>query len=270
MHLTLFQVDAFADEVFRGNPAAVMPLVDWLPDATLQVIAAENNLSETAFFVPAGSDDADFELRWFTPTSEVDLCGHATLASAHVLLDEMEEPFEAIRFRSQSGILTVRRGPEGRLSMDFPARPPKVVDDEKLRGEVGFALGKKPESLLKSRDLVAVYRDAEEVRAIEPDFAAIAALDCFALMATAPGDEDGLDFICRFFAPAQGIPEDPVTGSAYSTLAPYWAARLDQANMVAEQASMRGGLLWLAHEDGADRVEIAGHAVTYLRGTVEI
>ena len=270
MHLTLFQVDAFTDEVFRGNPAAVMPLADWLPDATLQVIAAENNLSETAFFVPSGSDDADFELRWFTPVTEVDLCGHATLASAHVLLNEMEEPHEAIRFRSQSGILTVRRLPDGRLAMDFPARPPVLVEDRRLLGAVGFALGQAPECLMKSRDLVALFQDASEVRNLEPDFTAIAALDCFALLATAPGDEDGLDFICRFFAPAQGVPEDPVTGSAYSTLAPYWGRRLDQSNLVAEQASIRGGLLWLTHESGSDRVEIAGHAVTYLRGTVEI
>jgi PhzF family phenazine biosynthesis protein len=270
MHLTLFQVDAFTDEVFRGNPAAVMPLTDWLPDDLLQAFAAENNLSETAFFVPSLDDGADFELRWFTPVTEVDLCGHATLASAHVLLNEMEEPLETIRFRSQSGILTVRRLPDGRLAMDFPARPPVLVEDRKLLGEVSFALGKTPECLLKARDLVAVFQDASEVRALEPDFAAIAALDCFALMATAPGDEDGLDFVSRFFAPAKGVPEDPVTGSAHSTLAPYWGRRLDQSNMVAEQASLRGGLLWLTHEPGSERVEIAGHTVTYLRGTVEI
>lgn len=269
MHLTLFQVDAFTDEVFHGNPAAVMPLTDWLPDATLQVIAAENNLSETAYFVPTAGD-ADFELRWFTPATEVDLCGHATLASAHVILNEMEEGFDAIRFRTQSGILTVRSGADGRLVMDFPARPPSLVDDKKLRGEVGFALGRAPESLMKSRDLVAVFMEAEEVRNLEPDFAAIAGLDEFALMATAPGDEEGIDFVCRFFAPAQGIPEDPVTGSAYTTLAPYWAKRLEKRDMVAEQASLRGGTLWLTHDVGTERVEIAGKTVTYLRGAVEI
>jgi len=270
MHLTLFQVDAFADQVFRGNPAAVMPLADWLPDATLQVIAAENNLSETAFFVPAAGDDADFELRWFTPVTEVDLCGHATLASAHVILNEMEETFDAIRFRTQSGILAVRRDSQDRLAMDFPARPPVMVDDETLRGKAGFALGQSPEVLMKARDLVAVFTDAAKVRNLEPDFTAIARLDAFAVMVTAPGDEPGLDFICRFFAPRQGVPEDPVTGSAYSTLAPYWANRLGKRKLVAEQASLRGGTVWLTHDGGSDRVEIAGEAVTYLRGTVTL
>ena len=260
MPLPLYQVDAFADRLFTGNPAAVMPLDAWLPDATMQAIAAENNLAETAFFVREGEG---YRLRWFTPKVEVDLCGHATLASAHILFAELRFAGETIRFSTQSGILTVtRRG--GALAMDFPSRPPKPhVFDE----AVAAALGIRPRLFVKARDLVAVYEDPADVAALKPDFHALARLDYFSVLATAPGP-DGLDFICRFFAPRAGVDEDPVTGSAYSTLIPYWAGKLKKDQLAARQISERGGNVHCRLL--GERVEIAGNAVTFLKGNIEI
>jgi PhzF family phenazine biosynthesis protein len=259
--LSLYQVDAFTTRVFAGNPAAVCPLEEWLPDATLQAIAAENNLAETAFFVREGSG---YALRWFTPTVEVDLCGHATLASAFVIFERLEPGRTEVSFQTrQAGILTVKR--EGtRLAMDFPARPPAPIAPPPA---LALALGREPVEVLQARDLVAVLADADAVEGLAPDLAALTSLDVFAVAVTAPG-KDGVDFVSRFFAPRQGIPEDPVTGSAHCTLVPYWAARLGKSALVARQVSPRGGDLWCAL--AGDRVVMAGHAVLYLEGTITI
>lgn len=263
MSYEIYQVDAFAEAVFTGNPAAVMPLKNWLPDDLLLAIAAENNLSETAFFVPSSDGGADFDLRWFTPAAEVDLCGHATLASAHILFEELGFRGDNIRFSSRSGILAVtRRG--GDLVMDFPARAP--ADHDYLE-PMAAALGARPAAFAKAtRDLVAIFDNADEVAALAPDFQALARLDHFAVIATAPGGGD-LDFVCRFFAPRVGVDEDPVTGSAFSTLIPYWAARLGKTQLRARQISRRGGNVTGRLLPG-DRVEIAGQARTYLKGRI--
>lgn len=261
MRIPLYQIDAFADGPFTGNPAAVCPLDAWLPDELMQAIAAENNLSETAFFVPEGDG---FRLRWFTPSVEVDLCGHATLASAFVVFRYLAPENGRVTFQTEkAGTLTVGR--EGdRLVLDFPSRPalPCALSDE-----VAAALGKPPMTLLASRDYLAVYADADEVAALSPDFAALAALDRFAMIVTAPGSGE-IDFVSRFFAPARGVAEDPVTGSAHCTLVPYWAERLGKSRLDARQLSRRGGRLSCGLE--GDRVTIAGRAVLYLEGTITI
>lgn len=230
MRLPLYQVDAFTDRLFGGNPAAVCPLEEWLPDTTMQAIAAENNLSETAFFVREGEG---YALRWFTPAVEVELCGHATLASAYVIFHVLEPARERVLFRTRkAGTLVVtRRGDE--LAMDFPAWPASPVA---APPELAAALGKPPVRVLAARDYLAVYEHAEDVAGLDPDLAAVARLDRFAVIVTAPGVE-GVDFVSRFFAPAKGVPEDPVTGSAHCTLTPYWAARLGKTRL---QAKSRG------------------------------
>lgn len=256
--LPLFVVDAFARELFRGNPAAVVPLERWLPDALLQSIAAENNLSETAFFVPEGDG---FHLRWMTPTTEVTFCGHATLAAAHVILRELSPAREAVHFRALCGALTVRKqGPL--LSLDAPAWEPALVSSP----ELVRALGKPPVEVLASRDYMAVYEREEDVRALKPDMAGLLALDRDGVIVTAPGTRS--DFVSRYFAPQVGIPEDPVTGSAHSTLTPYWGRRLGKSRLHALQISARGGELFC--ELRGDRVGIAGKAVCYLRGELEL
>lgn len=262
MRLPIYQVDAFADALFGGNPAAICPLSEWLPDATMQAIAAENNLAETAFFVP---DGRDFSLRWFTPTVEVDLCGHATLASGHVVLRLMEPEREAVAFKTvKAGTLTVRRHAD-MLMMDFPSRPPAPI--EPPPGLLA-ALGGKPRQVLKARDHMVVYGSASEVSALDPDFAALAKVeDCWAAIVTAPG-ENGIDFVSRFFAPAKGVPEDPVTGSSHCTLVPYWAGRLGKNELRARQLSRRGGTLTCALH--GDRVSIGGRTVLYLEGQITV
>ena len=259
MKIPCYHVDAFAGEVFRGNPAAVCPLETWLPEATLQNIAAENNLSETAFFVARGND---FDLRWYTPTTEVDLCGHATLAAAFVLFAELGFDDTTIRFYSKSGGLNVTRTDE-LLTLNFPSRPalPAASSDALLRG-----LGAPPTEVLKARDYLAVFANELAVRSLKPDFAALRTLATLGIIATAPGDD--CDFVSRFFAPAAGINEDPVTGSAHCTLIPYWADRLGKSDLLARQVSARGGEL-ICREAG-DRVFIGGRATIYLRGEIEI
>ena len=212
MKIPIYQVDAFTSRPFHGNPAAICPLKEWLPDATMQSIAAENNLAETAFFVPNG--DA-YHLRWFTPAVEVDLCGHATLAAAHVLWQKLGCAQDRIDFDTRSGRLSVGKR-SGMMALDFPSRPPALcaVDPNVLAG-----LGGNPQELLAARDYMVVYRTASEVLALQPDMAALMKIDRFAVIATAPGDD--CDFVSRFFAPAKGVPEDPVTGSAHTTLIPY-------------------------------------------------
>jgi len=262
MRLPIYQVDAFADNLFGGNPAAICPLSQWLPDATMQAIAAENNLAETAFFVREG---ADYALRWFTPAVEVDLCGHATLASAHIVFAVLEPQRQRVGFRTlKAGTLTVaRRG--DMLAMDFPSRPPSLI--EPPPGLLA-AVGGTPREILRARDHLLVYGSAAEVRALEPDFAALARIpDCWAACATAPG-EDGIDFVSRFFAPGQGIDEDPATGSSHCTLTPYWAERLGKTELKARQLSRRGGTLDCALN--GDRVTIAGRAVLYLEGQITL
>jgi predicted PhzF superfamily epimerase YddE/YHI9 len=259
MRIPIFQVDAFAARVFAGNPAAVCPVQAWLSDAVMQAVAAENNLSETAFFVPEGDG---FRIRWFTPRTEVDLCGHATLASAHVVLRHLRRGWTEVRFASQSGPLAVRE--EGELlALDFPARPAEV---RAAPAGLVAAIGGTPREVLRARDAMLVYGSEEEVRALRPDFARLAELDLFGVIVTAPGSD--VDFVSRYFAPREGIPEDPVTGSAHCTLVPYWAGRLGRAKLRARQVSERGGELLCEDRDG--RVSIAGSAVTYLEGTIVV
>ncbi len=257
MKIPCYQADAFASTVFRGNPAAICLLDAWLPDATLQNIAAENNLSETAFVVPRGGE---FDLRWFTPALEMDLCGHATLAAAFVLFTEQKYTGDVVRFHSRSGLLAVKRAGDI-LTLDFPSRPPQPCA---LPEALASGLGARPASIFKSRDYLAVFASAAEVRALRPDFAALKHLDCLGIIATAPGDD--CDFVSRFFAPAAGVDEDPVTGSAHCTLIPYWAARLVKNKLFARQVSQRGGELFC--ESAGDRVHIGGKAVLYLRGEI--
>jgi len=261
MKLKIFQVDAFADKVFAGNPAGVCPLEAWLDDGLLQRIAAENNQAETAFFVPAGDG---YEIRWFTPVIEVALCGHATLASAHVLFDRLGCTSAAIRFQTRrSGVLTVSRG-EGMLVMDFPTRPPAPAPAPR---ELLAALGATPESsFLSEEDWLLVYPTPEAVRAITPDMARLARHSNRGVIVTAPGTD--CDFVSRFFAPRAGIPEDPVTGSAHCVLIPYWAGRLGKTELHARQVSLRGGELFCRHR--GQRVDIGGRAIVYLEGTIEI
>jgi len=261
MRLPMYQVDAFTDSLFGGNPAAVCPLPAWLPDATMQAIAAENNLSETAFLV---RDGGDYTLRWFTPTVEVDLCGHATLASGHVVFRFLEPRRDSVSFHTvKAGTLVVSRHAD-MLVMDFPARPaaPRAAPAGLLA-----ALGGAPREVLRARDHLVVYETAAEIAALKPDLAALAEVDSWAAIVTAPGD-NGIDFVSRFFAPAQGVPEDPVTGSAHCTLVPYWATRLGKTELEARQLSRRGGALRCALN--GDRVSIGGKAVVYLQGQIEV
>ena len=262
MKLPLYWIDAFTPTVFAGNPAAVCPLERWLPDATMQSIAAENNLAETAFFVPSASAAGDFDLRWFTPEAEIDLCGHATLASGHLVLTRLDPRRDSVRFHTKSGPLTVARAGEA-LSMDFPARAPdRCPEPEGLSA----ALGATPKEVWRSRDLMAVFETQEDVRGLKPSFDGIRALGVFGVIATAPGRD--VDFVSRFFAPLMGVPEDPVTGSAHCTLVPYWAKRLGRSRLRARQISPRGGELDCEHR--GERVTLAGRAVQYLEGTIEV
>lgn len=268
MELTVFQVDAFTDRVFAGNPAAVMPLTSWLPDAQLQAIALENNLSETAFFIPLPDDpDHDFHLRWFTPAVEVDLCGHATLATAAVLFRELGWDRDEIRFKAMAGDLLVRR--KGDLfELDFPARVP--VMSEPPEGFVE-ALGATPVGFYKAKKNMAVLETEAAVKSVQPDMDFIAHMAGDGLIVTAQGNAEGAesaDCVSRYFAPHAGIPEDPVTGSAHCTIVPYWAEKLGKQDLHARQISARGGDLYCTLD--GDRVLIAGQAVLYMRGKVHI
>jgi PhzF family phenazine biosynthesis protein len=261
MRTPIFQVDAFTTRRFAGNPAAVMPLDRFLADAVLQAVAAENNLAETAFLVP---DGGDYRLRWFTPATEVPLCGHATLASAAVVMERLEPGRNSVVFHSASGPLTVTRTETGYV-MNFPVRPSEPVPAPTGLAE---ALGAGPvEALVDAFNYMAVLESAQVVRALAPDIAAIARLDRSGVIVTAPGDE-GYDFVSRYFAPAKGIPEDPVTGGAHCALVPYWAKRLGKTEFRAFQASRRGGeiLCRLVH----DRVELEGSCVFYMEGEATI
>jgi PhzF family phenazine biosynthesis protein len=259
MSLPYYHVDAFTGRLFSGNPAGVCPLADWLPDALLQSIAAENNLAETAFVVQRGPQ---FDLRWFTPTIEMDLCGHATLAAAHVIFRHLGFRASDVSFQTRSGVLTVTRA-DDLLTLDFPTRPaaPCPTPQDLIDG-----LGAKPALAAKARDFLAVFDSEEAVRNLRPDMLALARLDCLGIVATAPGRD--CDFVSRFFAPRAGIAEDPVTGSAHCTLIPYWAERLGRTKLRALQVSPRGGELFCEHR--SERVGIGGRAVTYATGYLHV
>jgi len=265
--IAFLQIDAFAERAFEGNPAAVCPLDDWLPDDVLQAVAGENNLSETAFFVPAGSDeDGDFHLRWFTPTREVDLCGHATLAAGHAILSNLRGRGEAVRFSSRAGMLTVSRE-GGMLSLDFPALPPAPVDEDEDRLRAALDSPAREVYMGGERDYLLVFETAAAIEALAPDFTALKRkFSPYNFIATAPGED--CDFVSRYFAPAYGIDEDPVTGSAHCVLGPYWSERLGRRELAAKQLSLRGGSLWLRVED--ERVHIAGHCVEIIAGEMTI
>jgi len=258
MKLTLFQVDAFANQLFTGNPAGVVPLENWLPDNLMQQIALENNLAETAFFIPVRDH---FHIRWFTPVVEVDLCGHATLATAHVMFNHLGYHGEVLRFDSRSGMLQVER--EGELlTLDFPEDEYHTVDQYP---ELISSLNVKHLEILKGKtDYMVVVATQAEVARLQPDLNMLARIPGRGVIVTAPGDE--VDFVSRFFAPQSGVPEDPVTGSAHTTLAPYWAGKLGKSELTAMQLSPRKG--WLRCKPGNGRVRISGKAFTYLRGEI--
>ncbi|MBJ9975386.1 PhzF family phenazine biosynthesis protein [Pseudomonas sp. S75] len=260
MQLEMFQVDAFSAKPFGGNPAAVIPLDAWLADDLMQRIAEENNLSETAFFVRNG--DA-FDLRWFTPAVEVDLCGHATLATAWVLFEQLGEQAEILRFNTRSGELRVSRRADGLLAMDFPAKQPEAVAmPDGLLQALGLT---RASALYRSDDFVVVVDDAALLDPLTPDFAALSAFDVRGVAVTAPGR--GFDFVTRWFGPRVGVNEDPVTGSAHTSLAPYWAERLGKRTLSCEQGGARKGQLQ-CEVPGNGRVIISGQAALYMRASV--
>ena len=268
LQLPLFQVDAFTDHIFGGNPAAVCPVPFMFSDEILQSIASENNLSETAFLLELPEeDDADFMLRWFTPSTEVDLCGHATLAAAQIVFSHLKAELHEVNFSTRSGILSVERG-DKRHTMSFPSLTPLPFA---APDGLGVAMGAEPLSVWKSdkadRDLMLVYKDAETVAALKPNLEALKAFAPYGFISTAPGDGDGdVDFVSRCFFPNHGIGEDPVTGSAHCVSGPYWASVLGKINLRARQTSSRGGDLWL--EIGDDCVEMSGQAVEFLQGVI--
>ena len=259
----MFQIDAFAERIFEGNPAAVIPLESWLPDLLLQSIASENNLSETAFFVPSGSG---FHLRWFTPVCEVDLCGHATLAAAHVLFQHLGYPGDSIVFNTRSGDLEVEEK-NGIFVMDFPSRPSNLCPPPEalIKG-----LGKVPIEVWTGKSYIAVYESADDICSLVPDDTLLRSLDLQGVAVTAPGGrfKQGFDFVSRYFAPKVGVSEDPVCGSAHCALAPYWAERLGKNEMKARQLSRRGGTVFC--EVRGDRVFLSGRAVTFLEGEIDL
>lgn len=261
--MQIYQVDAFTGRLFAGNPAAVCPLSVWLDDSTMQNIALENNLSETAFLVPAGP--GRFQLRWFTPTVEVELCGHATLASAFIVFSELHPELHEVRFDTRfRGELQVRRTEEpALLEMDLPAAPvqPAEAPSALLEG-----LGVTPESVMAGVDYMVVVADEQTVRNLAPDLGRLAAIEGRGVIVTAPGTD--CDFVSRFFAPSYGVPEDPVTGSAHCTLTPYWSRRLGRKELHARQLSSRGGELWCS--DRGERILLRGRAVTYMEGKLRL
>lgn len=263
--VSIWQVDAFTDRPFSGNPAAVCVLDAFPSDVWLQHVAAEMNLSETSFVIPCGQGNR-FQLRWFTPAVEVDLCGHATLAATHLLIEQgIARASESLRFETRSGeLICSKRGKD--ILLDFPATPPMPLGDERLREQLAEALGiTTAREVLRSRyDLMLVAEKESIVRRLSPDFRKLSKLDARGVIVTAPSHEPGIDFVSRFFAPRCGIDEDPVTGSAHCCLAPYWAAKLNRSTLAGFQASKRGGTVGC--EVAGDRVKLSGQAVTVLSG----
>lgn len=270
MKLKMWQVDAFATKPFEGNPAALVPLESWLDAGLMQKIANENNLAETAFFVSGGP--GAYALRWFTPESEVDLCGHATLASAWLIFEELDTELKSVSFETRSGTLTVTRGHGGQNTMSLPSDHVAPFEGPAgFAGAIGKALGTTPpHEIHKGRYIFAVWDDAAGVRAIKGagDIAsALRSVESWGLIATAKGDGD-LDFVSRFFAPDKGVPEDPVTGSAHCALTPFWAKRLDKKTLKARQISPRGGALTCT--DDGDRTILSGPCALYMRAEIEV
>ena len=259
MEIPIYQIDAFSSDVFKGNPAAVCPLSEWLPPETMQSIAAENNLSETAFFVSKGDD---YSIRWFTPVSEVELCGHATLGSAYVLFNILGYENDAIRFDSKSGILKVTKQDDW-LTLDFPKQPPVPCD---MPLELIAAFNVEPIECMVSEDHIAVFENETDIETANPNFEQLKKLDSRGVIITAKSMH--YDFVARFFAPKLGVPEDPVTGSAYTQLAPYWASKLGPKKFKAKQMSLRGGEVYC--EVVGDRVLISGKAAKYMEGKITI
>jgi PhzF family phenazine biosynthesis protein len=263
MNLTIYQIDAFASALFKGNPAAVIPLTHWIDDALMQNIAAENNLAETVFFVPHVEGVADYHIRWFTPEFEINLCGHATLASAFVIFNYLDFEKDTVVFSSQSGLLRVTKK-ESLLEMDFPSWKPERT--ESYPEHIGVILGiKEIVGVYKYRDLLIEVATEEEVRAANPDFTALKKTKEMVIL-TAPGKD--ADFVSRFFAPDAAVDEDPVTGSAHSQLIPFWSEKLNRKKLFAKQLSKRGGELWC--EDLGNRVIIAGQCVFYMKGEISV
>jgi PhzF family phenazine biosynthesis protein len=262
MAFPIYQVDAFADAVFKGNPAAVMPLASWLDDSLLQAIAMENNLSETAYMVKAAEG---YELRWFTPQVEVDLCGHATLAAAHVLFEHLDFRGPAIHFRTRSGLLRVHRN-GARLTLDFPATELVSIDvDIAVCNALGATASEALAPSARPGARLYIYEFEEDIATLSPDFTALLAASAYPVIVSAPGNE--CDAVSRFFGPQVGINEDPVTGSAHCSLVPYWAGRLQKCELQCRQISARGGRLDCAFRDG--RVFMTGSAVTFMKGSVQ-
>jgi len=260
MQLKLYQIDAFAQEIFSGNPAAVVPLKEWLPEKVMQNIAMENNLSETAFFINEGKQ---YHIRWFTPETEVNLCGHATLASAHAIFNHLGFQEEEIIFNSRSKVLKVRREGEF-IILDFPASGLERYD---LPQNIEKALGIRPLAGYKGReDLLFLFNNEDEIKSVNPDFRILKTLDTRGIIVTSPSSE--FDFVSRFFAPREGIDEDPVTGSAHTVLIPFWSERLEKKELNAKQISKRGGILKC--RDLGSRVEIGGTCVTYMTGIINL
>ncbi len=261
MKIPMYQVDAFSSKIFGGNPAAVCVLQEWLDDAVLQNIAAENNLAETAFIIQT---EDGYDLRWFTPTVEIDLCGHATLASAYVVFEFLQPKLQRVEFSSMSGKLIVEKTDTGKLSMDFPSRQ---VSKGQVSDLITKALGKRPVEVWESQDLVVVFDSEADIRSIQPDMEKLKLItDFFAVIITSRGDK--LDFVSRFFAPNAGIPEDPVTGRAHCVLIPFWAERLNKSTLHAMQLSQRTGEVFC--EDKGSRVAMMGDASLFLKGEIYI
>ncbi|NGP89432.1 PhzF family phenazine biosynthesis protein [Fodinibius halophilus] len=259
MRLDIYQVDAFATKLFEGNPAAVCPLEEWLSDAQMQQIAMENNLSETAFFV---ENENGFHLRWFTPTTEVDLCGHATLATSHVIFEHFNYPQKEIHFDCRSGELVVQKE-QDRLVMNFPAAKLEEADVPDFLEE---AVGVPCQELYRDTDYLYVVENEQQVHNLNPDIRLLAKADVRGIIVTASGEE--VDFVSRFFAPNAGVDEDPVTGSAHTMLTPYWSKRLEKNELIARQVSQRGGTVYC--QQMGDRVQLAGEACTYMQGEIQL
>jgi PhzF family phenazine biosynthesis protein len=272
MKLKLYQVDAFTDKLFGGNPAAVIPLKKWIPDELMQKLAMENNLAETVFFVPSTIKDADYDIRWFTPVLEINLCGHATLASAYVIFNILKEKKRSVVFSSKSGLLTVKNKKDS-LLMDFPSWKPEMISE--YPAGLKEALGvNEIVAVYKYRDLLVELNKEEDVVNARPDFTALKKIG-EKIIITAPGKvsdtlkvSDTCDFVSRFFAPVAGIDEDPVTGSAHSQLIPFWSEKLGKTVLNAKQLSQRGGDIYC--EQNGDRVIMGGKCVFYMKGEIEI
>ncbi len=263
MKLTIYQIDAFTNHLFGGNPAAVIPLKKWIDDELMQKLAMENNLAETVFFVPSKNKKADFDIRWFTPTLEINLCGHATLASAYVIFEVLKTKKKKIIFNSKSGLLTVTKK-KGLLEMDFPSWKPERIED--YPDELLTSLGN-PEiaGVYTNREYIIELINEEAVKKCNPDFSLMRRVERMIII-TAPGKE--VDFVSRFFAPTSGIDEDPVTGSAHSQLIPFWSDKLGKKKMIAKQLSQRGGTIYC--EQKGERVIMGGQCVFYMKGEIEI